>query len=405
MMPAILCLVALVAGLVFLDRDKDSKNDDAADSPTAAQSSRVLSDRAGSGSSRSPQSIRQRVEAILAITDPAARSAEFEALIYGLSSEELAHCHAVFWSEGHVDESVWKDYEKLLARWGEIAPKEGLQFFKDRQGARSGTSLILKSWAKNSPDAAVAWVDEAFFGGSVDEVPDYWLTGLIEGLAANDPGLATGFLIEMSGNNLSLSDAIDSILSEVKKDGEDGARKWVDSIENDSLKKEAASRLALDLATRNPQEAASLLESVYGENPDDLTTVRVFEKWMKADLPEAMDWLNSHSIELKGSIGTSIVDSLMKERDISSATDWLMNFPNESGFDPAIAMVVSKYQATGQPELAANWVLRLSDAEVKEKASLKFFTDWMSQDAPAATAFMNRNEVSLSVGGGTNTSK
>ncbi|MGE9270840.1 MAG: hypothetical protein ACQKBU_08550 [Verrucomicrobiales bacterium] len=281
------------------------------------------------------------------------------------------------------------EYGLLLTAWAKADPLSALDYAEENTGTRFARNTILTSWAGTDPYAAIQWAEDHHEGDDANP----WMVGVIKGIAANDPALATQLLTEMpySGER---GDAMAAMIPQILAQGTDSARDWVTTIEDERLRNGAMSRLAESLARTDPEGTADWLAS----NSTDATRRsmdNVIRTWASQDLTAATNYFeNLPAGDARTNALRGLASHLAGE-DPQQAAALIDQYPNDAS-DRVYQQFVWE-SARQDPALAADYISRISNENERESTYRRILDRWLRRDFEGATTWMASNELPQSV--------
>lgn len=207
---------------------------------------------------------RQRViTALVDEIDPLDRANAMLRFIARLEPEDYPGAVSDFLKRG-LDRWPASEYLLLLQAWGRIAPEEALNFIDDKTSDRISRQAVIESWANYDPQAATRW----FIERKRTFVDDHeWLvTGLILGIAENDPVLATKTLNDLISGGPNSVDiptlyAFKQITPKIAQLGFEEASRWIGNLPENG-RRLAVEALTDDLKKIDPDRAEEWRQSL-----------------------------------------------------------------------------------------------------------------------------------------------
>ena len=113
-------------------------------------------------------------------------------------------------------------------------------------------------------------------------------------------------------------------------------------------------------------------------------------------MQEAMSWAENMPEASRGQAIEGVVDRLVNEDPVRAA-EWLAGMDTEGvNLDGAIGELV-RGSVASDPYLAATWVGGISDDRNRVRYYHRVIGEWMQNDRPAATEFIQTNDVPESI--------
>ncbi|YCM45640.1 hypothetical protein V2O64_06365 [Verrucomicrobiaceae bacterium 227] len=335
-------------------------------------------------------------DAVLALTrmsDPIARAEGFLQLVKDLSPDQFLTVVDTYRSQG-INEEHFGEYRILLTAWAQASPLEALTYAKDNTGSPFARQTILATWSKTDPASAIAWARENFDNKGDDKQANPWLVGVIEGLASSDLSQATRLLEELPYSR-GRGEALGAIFDEISQLGPDAGKDWVAGLRDEQLKAGAAARLAGILAETDPKGAAEWATGL-GTEAMKRSAQSIVEHWVNDDLDAAQSWVDSQPEEIIASAGSAIIEGILKQKDPAAASDWLAAYEGNPAFDDPVRTLVWRSMKE-TPELAADWIMKLSSERDQERTFHRVIGGWIGSDSERAMEYIQNNPVPESV--------
>ena len=180
-------------------------------------------------------------------------------------------------------------------------------------------------------------------------------------------------------------------MNELIAQGPDTAKNWINGLSDEELRNGAAARLASRLAEDDP--AAALL---WAGSVSDASLLKassdIIDGWA-SDSPElAQAWVNSQPDAIQAAAGRGLINALAP----SEAATWLTQHEGNPAFDDTIQSFAFN-AIKREPELAANWIMKVTDTRKKEGIFHRVLSSWMREDTDGAMNYIENNEVPESV--------
>lgn len=326
-----------------------------------------------------------KLESIIRGEDPIERSRAMLAYLDQLDPSELKDAVDHFRSLGITD-NRFGEYSMLLTAWAKADPTSALAYAKENTRGGFATDTILSAWAGNDPDAALAW---AKANHNPDEGENPYLAGIIRGLASADPLKATELLTSM-GFSEQRGEALAAILPHILSQGADAAREWISNIADDRLRDGAMSRVADQLAAKDPKGTADWLLA----NPGQATQSRmddVLAAWTEKDKDGAIAYYKALPAgEARTNAFRGVVNTIAAG-DPKAA----VNFMDQNPADVNDRVVQQfAWHAFGEdPALAANNLNRITDPRERDRMYTRMIDAWIRRDSTAAQSWINSSQL------------
>jgi hypothetical protein len=213
-----------------------------------ANPARITKRIASAEAKSTPLSNEDRQKVITALVDeidPLDRANAMLKFLARLEPEDYPGAVSDFLKRG-LDRSQRSEYLLLLQAWGRIAPEEALNFVDNKTSDRISRQAVIESWANYDPQAATQWFTER--KRTFNDDHEWLVTGLILGIAENDPILATKTLNDLysagsSSAPVPIQYAFEQITPKIAQLGFEEASRWIENLP------EKGRRLAMDALT------------------------------------------------------------------------------------------------------------------------------------------------------------
>lgn len=301
--------------------------------------------------------------------DSGLRKEILDQLIAGMTAENALDIRKYI--EKMSDRSYeWREFHKAYgAVAGEVAVRHGEQT-KGRD-----VELALVGWVSADPDKAMEWYRTLDEKSKKTMFSQEGLSmAVLEGLAENDPKVATEFMVSLNtsgGNSWRASRIVsEKIWKQAVESGSvEDAIKWTEELPSEDLKKSSQALMAGNYAKLNPLEAASWVEGITKqEGSNDYAVGMVVENWRKTDPAAAVNWLTSFGDE-KNNLGGAYYRAFntWAEADPGAATKYLESMNSSKSKDYAI-YGLSRTLSSKEPEQAMELASSIADSDIRIKS-------------------------------------
>lgn len=220
--------------------------------------------------------LQARMSELMHSPDAHDRARAWLDFVDGLEAGQFEQAVADFREMG-MSTSNLSEYAMLLSAWAKHDPLTALTFAEKNTNNAFARQTILSTWANSDLDGAMAWANSHFQGAPDQGNP--WMVGVIRGIAASDPARASQLMQEMPQSR-ERGDALASLVPTVMAQGQDAAMAWAGGLQDASLRDRAMREIAPRVAEKDPLTAANWLASVNtpeaANTMDDVMTA-----WMK----------------------------------------------------------------------------------------------------------------------------
>lgn len=360
--------IAAVAAVVFLRIENTRLHDEITnlekDSPRSASTSSRAASRSTTGSTPRPsKSSTASFEDLLSVEDPANRIAGLLKYAEGLQSSEIPQAlEEIRKSSPHWDPEAKMIAHILLTRWaiddpeGALASLEGIDLGKFGADPVS----VLSGVASVDPDIAISWLDN----------PDNKMVKL-------------PFMGQILAG---------SIAKEWVRRDSDDALVWANGLP-ESQKAGAFTGVLGNLASTDPQKAASLASNLAPGGSREHIIGEIAQSWARASPKEALDWAATlEGKERERALNTSLGE--LAKTDRQSAAGFVEKMAPEER--ASYLKSVSSEWAAEEPAEAAEWVMDLASESGSDEGVGAALGDvlwkWTTQDPQAAGTWLNEQE-------------
>lgn len=404
----------------------------------------ALTERAGPGASRSAahggadrDAMAARVSArraathpnavleALAIAEPAARIRALLAYAENVPVTDIAEAiRQLRASSPEWDPDARTAIHLLLTRWAREAPEQALASLRGGDPAKQAgdaTSILAgiasgdpqratewladpgnvmavlpflghflagsigKEWARQNPDAAVAWAAQ---------LPDSQRTGAYVGilgtLAGSNPAAASAYITRLEDGGARM-EAIKHIATVWGKQSPQAAADWAMSL-GDKERTAALKETLGSWAGHQPEAAARFLESL---DPSIVTADHlkaVAESWTSQAPSSAAAWVAARA---EGEARDSAMSSVMwrwTTAEPAAASTWLRAQPAGPVRDAGTTGLALAVFDT-DPVSALDWAASISDPGKRDGSVKIGMTEWLKRDAAAARQWAEAHQV------------
>jgi hypothetical protein len=91
-----------------------------------------------------------------------------------------------------------------------------------------------------------------------------------------------------------------------------------------------------------------------------------------------------------------MVEGILKKKDPAAASEWLSTYEGNPAFDDSVRTLVWR-SMTDTPELAADWIMKLSSERDQERTFHRVLGGWMGKDSARAMEYIQNNPVPDSI--------
>jgi hypothetical protein len=321
--------------------------------------------------------------------DPLERQTALMAMLEKLGPEEFAAVAEQFRQLDHFGGSGG-EYDLIMRSWAKADPLAALAFTREKGRDRGATALVLAAWAGEDAAAAEAWAVANHQG----EGPNPYLTAVIRGVAAYDIDHATR-LARLLPPGDEQREAVDAITRALFVQGLDRAMEFPASIDDPKLRGSLVGEVARRLSYKDPAQAAGWLAAMKDSGDQSAAARRVGEALARQDVRTAATWLGQLQPEARAEAARGIIPR-MSEGDISGTARWVTTLAGIPGYDRVVEEYVwsCDYRA---PEQSAAWIQGVADQERQTRLYHQMLGEWAKRDAAAVRTWVAANQVPESV--------
>ena len=307
-----------------------------------------------------PEETAARMKAILAIEDPLEKLDAWLEFAKGIKGDEQMTAAMEALTENYSSRERGREFSILIGRWAKESPEAALAWTQTHGDWRAqwGVGAVLAIYAKANPDAAIAWA--MAHPPKNKEEGNWHMASVISGLAKENPERATTLAQNMDRSE-ARGRAMESVLdSYFKTRGAEAARDAVMAMPESTFKNGIIGRLAERLADADPASAA---------------------RWA-ATLPEG---------EARPRVLTEVVDE-WAEKNPNDAGTWLNGLGSGPGMDEPRERFALKVQET-DPEAAIAWANTITDERRRTETSYRVVREWMEREPANARAWVTGSQL------------
>ena len=301
------------------------------------------------------------IQSIMDMEDPVEKMAAFLDLVRSCHTNEDFENATLALTENFDPRGRGRELSLLMTTWAKLDPKAALAMADAKLTewpGRMATGTVLQTWSKTDPNSAKAWALEK--GSKFSEEDGNWyMTSVISGLARKDLALAATWAQEQPRSK-ARGDMIDKLLdSFTKQRGGQAAEEWAISLPEGPFRDGSIRRLASKMSEKDPVAAAT--------------------------------WINQLPTGGAKSGAMSELVGQWSEKDPNAAGTWLKNFaPSPETDDPRNTFAWNIREQ--DPESAIAWAGTISDQKRRDKALVELVRDWNKRDPQGAQNYMERNQ-------------
>ena len=298
--------------------------------------------------------------------DDGLRKELLEQLIAGMTAENALDIRKYI---AHMSDRSyeWREFHKA---YGAVAGQVAVRHGEETKGR--DVELALVGWVSADPDKAMEWyraLDEKSKKSMFSQ--EGLSMAVLEGLAENDPKVATEFMVSLNtkgGNSWRASKIVsEKIWKQAVESGNvEDAMKWTEELPSEDLKKSSQALMAGKYAKLDPLEAASWVEGITQQDgSNDYAVGMVVENWRKTDPAAAVNWLTTFE-DNKSKLGGAYYRAFntWADQDPNAATQYLDSMNDSKSKDYAI-YGLSRTLSDKEPEQAMTLASSIQDSDIR----------------------------------------
>ena len=346
--------------------------------------SRNITENPDSYANLSSDGVRSLLRKALNDANPITRSATFASLLSDLSPQNIDAVLDVYEDIPMGFENM-HEYQLLLFGWAKFDPQGAIDYCKERAtgiGAGFATSGVLHGWASENPRAALAWVQAPENVG----MSKLYNFGLVRGWASKDLPEATAYVagLEKGGDRHEL---VKIVTREQLKKGFSPTRLWVESIDDQDMKKSAFTNLTQQRSREHPVVVASWLKEHAGEAYAEGSLQRLGDNWGQRDPAVAALFFDELPAGEGRTGGMKEVVKHWTKEDPEATGNWINQKDPSPEMDPVVAAYakeVSKADGAG----AMKWAVTITEPKLQEEVVTSVGHNWYRQDKDSVESWL-----------------
>ena len=250
----------------------------------------------------------------------------------------------------------------LMNTWGKKDPEAALAWSKERGGL--GNFTVLSAWAEIDPQKAAAWAvanpsenrgPRGRGGPGGGENENWNMLGVVSGALRGDPGAAVNLVQSMSEGRIR-NQALDMVIDELYRTNPQDAKDLAAKMTDEAMKASVVERVANRMAREDPAQAIAYAMALpAGAAGRTQAIAEVVDEWAESDPDAAGQWLNQQ--------------------------------PKSAETDEARRNYAMEIRRT-DPEAAVAWANTITDDAQREQTVMRVALDWMRRDQEAAKAWV-----------------
>lgn len=290
-------------------------------------------------------------------------------------------------------ESGWVEYNRqefslLISAWMDQSPEEAIAYLDEFEPDGWTRKIAVAAWAAEYPESAADAVKNLQDYGQVND----WFVGLIQGMARQDPDSALSTL-ETIPNNATREAALHNLLPEVVSRGPNYASDWLNGIEEPALQRDSAKQLAKSLSRHDPTAASDWITSIEMRSSRREASEIVADAYAATDVDAAKEWAEGLPQDTMTEAAEGVARHLTR-RDPGEAARWLTHLGDDPDLDGARRIFLREARDR-DPEMALDNVPTLSEEGLQSRFYKTILRSWRKTDPEAAMEWAWANSESL----------
>jgi hypothetical protein len=275
----------------------------------------------------------------------------------------------------------------------------------DRRRAMSSYAVIA-GWATVDPEAAKA---------HLATVEDGWqrnmlMQGIVSGLAKNDPGAATAYVLELDAQRRATAQndgeprgddrwrgseydrQMETIANEQIRRGMTVATSWAEGLPDGDIKGAAFDRVAETFARDDPAAAAKWIQQHADHEFADRGVREVAEELAREDPAAAARWISELPEERQSGAMRQTMERWTRE-DPVAAGEYLTAMPGGNVRDSAVSSFARELDRE-DPQVAAQWAASIANEEMRQETLQSVARSWVRTNADEAKLWLPNSGLS-----------
>jgi len=282
----------------------------------------------------------------------------------------------------------------ILQSWASTDPANAAKYYSEnpgefammnmgggRMGGQNPASIIASEWARQDPDAALAWAN-ALGNGKGDA-----LASVVGEVAKTDPKKAADLAAKMDPANQ--KEAYVSIASQWGASNFSDAKAWISSLPADQ-QAEALATAIRGLATTNPAEAASQAAALEPGREANQTISETARNWAREDPAATAAWLSTQQSERARQDAMEPLMSSWVAQDSAAALAYVNAQPAGNVRDSAVASYINA-NISADPSSQTTLAESIANDRDRARTVATLYNRWKQTDATAANAYIQQS--------------
>ncbi len=257
---------------------------------------------------------------------------------------------------------------------------------------RNSIQHLVYQWAAQDFEAARDWVinldDPVSRTNATSQLVNSWIN--------KDPAGAAAYLTDPETPKTNQSNhSISQVAAQWAQKDPAAAMAWAESLENDSLRKNAISGLYRQWSSSDPAAAAAKLASVTDPQDRKNAMHAIAEAWTNSDPDAAISWLETLPTEDRYPTAVTTLSALsytMPERAAALFTQLSQEVEGDQELETSITNqvgTITTYWSQYDPQSAAAWAAELPEGKSRDNAVSSVAANWVGVDPIGAAGWID----------------
>jgi len=283
----------------------------------------------------------------------------------------------------------------ILQSWASVDPENAAQYFSQHPkefammgmgrggpgGGQNGASIIAQEWAKNDPEAALAWAK------SLDRDKGQAMSAVVREVAQTDPKKAAELAAGITGDDR--GDAYASIARQWGAKNFAEAEAWIASLPADEQDRARVSALR-GLAGDNPELASQKVAAMAAGDSKNDAAGEITQAWAREDPKAAAAWLaTQNGVEVSRNTTRELVSSWARQDDAGAVAYVNQQEPGQARDNAIQAYVFSN--RSNNPQAVMQLAESVQDERDRQRVVGMAAQQWMREDEAAAKAYIQQS--------------
>jgi hypothetical protein len=297
---------------------------------------------------------------------------DFLALLKTLDTNEARSAALAGLMENFNPRERARELNMLMSVWASADPEAALASVKDDKDwtGKMAASTVLAKWVGTNPDAAIAWATENGKEANATDNGNFYMAGLIGGLAKTD--LDRAALLAQTGMNRSRArgEAMERVLDQYQAQrSPEATQQWAASLETGPFNDGVLKSLAGRMASKDGPSAAAWATSLPETENKPQVLAEIVDRWSRDQPNEAGAWLNQFPVSTATDSPRETFAWQVQKKDPEAAMAWAGTITDEKRRERTTSELIKTW-AQREPEAARQWVD--GNANLSEQVKTRF---------------------------------